>query len=297
MTRKSYSVHFLVVFAILCLSVSYYEAYAQVPEQSRVTRRKHAENLKLIHRSILEELNGESHKIVHIGERLISIDNGKKHYGDSISYRFNSNQELTQQKVYDGKRRLKESTSYEYNSTGNLESSYSKSYDRSGVVAIRFFYNDIGQIISKRTTSSIGIEIEKYQYDELNCLTETRFFHDSDSLLQTMKYSYDERGNLVLVIVKLASGDTITTNKYAYNKLNQCIQKEHYGEPINCVGRNRWQIRYNKVGDVVEEGTDDLIVSYKYEYDGKRNWIKQYQLDSNETSPNFLTTRVIIYRK
>jgi len=82
-----------------------------------------------------------------------------------------------------------------------------------------------------------------------------------------------------------------------YNNLNQCIQREHSAEPFNCAGRNKWQIKYNASGDIIEEKTWDLTVRYVYEYDSKKNWTKQYHFYNNETEPNFIIRRRITYKE
>jgi hypothetical protein len=297
MVRKIHLVnYFLFVLAIASFNSLSDEAFGQMPSQTAKPKRKHAENLKLIYDAFPEKLTGEANDIIHIGEKLISIDGGKKHFGDSISYRFNDKQQLTQEKVYNDEGQLKEKTIYKHDGKGNLILVDSKSYDGSGPFAVNFFYNDIGQIVSTKTTSSRGIEVKKYRYDELNYLLEKKSLDNNGTLWEMTNYFYDGKGNLVLFIAKSNEGDTIMMTKYAYNGLNQRIRREHSGEPINCAGRNKWQIKYNKVGDIIEEKTSDLTVTYKYHYDSKKNWTNQYNFHDDETQPNFLTTRVITYR-
>jgi hypothetical protein len=297
MTRRNPLMNvFLLSLTSMCLNSSCNgtnneQAIVQPPKPER----NNAENLKLIFATAKEELNHEADKVVQIGERLISIANGKQDIGDSTSYIFNNKQQQVQKQVYNYAGKPKETTTYKYDTINNLISINAKNYDGGSPFAIIFSYNKNGQIISTKTTSSIENNNEKYKYNELNYLTETKVLNNN-KLWRTTDYSYDDRGNLVLTIVRSGSGDTVTIDKTVYNNLNQCIQREHSGEPFNCAGRNKWQIKYNASGDIIEEKTFDLTIRYVYEYDDKKNWTKKYHFYNNETEANYLIRRSIIYK-
>lgn len=84
---------------------------------------------------------------------------------------------------------------------------------------------------------------------------------------------------------------------YKYNELKQVVETEHLGRPINCSGRNKWNIKYNEFGDKIEEKTYGLTVRYKYAYDRNNNWVKQFSFYNEDKKPNFLITRRIEYFK
>ena len=288
---------YLIGLIVICSTLSCKEPNKAYTKESIKPKKENSGNIKLINPTFIAELRGEVGKIIHVGERLISIERGAKNIGDSISYQFNNTHQLTLKQVYTNEGKLKEVTTYEYDSSKNIISMISKSLDGGNPFAISFFYNELHQITSSKTYSSFMNGNEIYLYDDLNYLIEKRSLDNHDSLLRTTNYEYDNKGNLVLVLTKSKNGDIITNDRFKYNNLNQCIEREHNGEPINCSGRNKWQIRYNGFGDVIEEQTSDLTVKTKYEYDDKRNWTREYHFDNDETEPNFLIRRTITYKK
>src|SRR5690349_7020130 len=130
MNRKRFITDpFLFVIIIGCLSASFDYPNKQASAQAFNLKRSNSENLELIHATIQGELNGETHKIVHIGERLISIENSKEASGDSISYTFSNKQQMNQKQVYNNEGKLKETTVYEYDTIGNRISMKATRFD------------------------------------------------------------------------------------------------------------------------------------------------------------------------
>ncbi|MGC4102147.1 RHS repeat domain-containing protein [Ferruginibacter sp.] len=267
----------------------------QVAEEPKSSR-KNLENHKLIYAPWQEELNWGTAGIVQLGERLINIEKGKKDVGDSTSYLFDQQGRLALKKNYNNKGKLKETTSYKYDSTGNLLSINAKNNDGGAPFAMTFTYNTSGQITVTKTSYSSVTEKVEYKYDAGNYLIASNELDNKNRVIKRTNYFYDKAGNLVLCIIRSAKMDTLTIDKYRYNNQNQCIQSEHSGEPVNCAGRNKWQMTYNASGDIIVEKTSDLVVKYKYEYDVKKRWTKQYNFYNDETEPNFLTRRTIVYR-
>lgn len=294
------------MFITICLSNSCKESTQNnIPQsnkssnnypQSNKPRRNNSENMELIHASDPKNLNQDIKQVVQIVEKLFSFENGKKDAGSSTHFVFNSKKQLTKEQVYDDAKKLMESTTYEYDITGNLISKIATNHDGGSGVAINFIYNKSGQLTNSKTTLSQH-KTEIYKYDDMNYLIETKILDNLDSLWETTYYSYNEKGILSSIITKSNKGETTSVDSYLYNNLNQCIQEEHSGQPINCAGRNKWQKKYNEFGDIIEEKTHDLTVKYKYEYDKKKNWTRQFSYYNAESAPNFLIERAITYTK
>lgn len=252
------------------------------------------ENKRLICYLDLSEFRNSKVKIKHIGERLISIDNNVLEQGDSTSYDFNSNNQITQEEVFTNENKLKVRTTFQINEVNQLVKISSKDFDGGSPITLMYIYNELNQIIEEKNVNSY---CKKFKYDKKNYLTQEEEFGFKDRLLKTTNYNYDNIGNLTSIIIKSNSNDTTSITLYKYNKLKQVIESEHRGYPINCSGRNKWESKYNEYGDEIENKTHGLTVHYKYNYDSKKNWFKKYTFYNEDKSPNFLITRNIEYRK
>lgn len=249
----------------------------------------------MIMTSLKDELRGEIGTIIHVGERLISIDKGVESIGDSISSEF-ANAHLMKKQVINEDGSLKETTLYKYDTHGNRISMDAISHNGGDPRSIRYFYNQAGQIIREGVLALREKRTNEYRYDEWNYLTECRTLLRDGTLFEMSLYEYDGQGNLLSVKTKSVTGETVSEQRCEYNSLNQRIRREHYGLPVNCAGRYRWDIRYNETGDKTEEKTTDLIIRYTYQYDNKNNWTRQYCYYNDDAGPNFLHRRTITYR-
>jgi hypothetical protein len=295
MTVKILPINYLLqVLVATGLFFSTGEVHSQIPASS--TKRKHADNFNLIYPNNREGLKEGAGLIAHIGERLVSIEKGIKHLGDSISYLFNKANQLIERRVYNNEGKPKETTTWHFDAKGNMISMEAISHDGGTPFSIQFSYNSLGQVVSTITRYDAGYENETYQYDGSNYLTGKKTLDKKGNVWETTRYSYDKRGNLLSIISRSVKGDTLSFSKYVYNNLDQCIQREHYGQPINCAGRNVWRLKYNPVGDIADEQSHDIRIRHHYQYDGRNNWTKRVQYYDDETDANFLVSRRITYR-
>jgi hypothetical protein len=255
--------------------------------------RTNEENLKLICFKDITGYTNSKYKVKQIGERLISIAYNVWDKGDSTSYSFNLKNQLIKEEVYTNSGQLRWRTILQYNSLNQLEKLSSRSFEGGTHMVFIYIYNKSNQIIEER--DSIVNKYERFTYDAKNYLIQKELFNNVGKLFGTTNYLYDNFGNLASILTKSNSVDTISIDNFKYNELSQNIEREHKGEPINCVGRNKWLIKYNQFGDKLKEETHDLTLHYKYVYDNNNNWIKKFDYHNNDKSPNFLITRKIKY--
>lgn len=285
----------LLVFVSFCNRKSEKETIPKTIEIDERPERSNDENIKLICFLAMFDFANSKVKIKHMGERLISIDENILDRGDSISYDFNSSNQLVQEEVYTNEGKLKEKIHFQNNPSKQLEEISSRNFDGGSPMTIRYIYNKLNQIIEERGSNRYSYK--RFQYDTKNYLSQEETIIYKDSLLKTTCYFYDNLGNLTSILTKSNAKDTISMTLYKYNELKQIIEREHRGEQMNCAGRNKWNLKYNEFGDEIEEKTHDLTIHYKYVYDKHKNWIKQYSFYNEDKSPNFLITREIKYFK
>jgi len=297
---KKWNLHFLGLILFLFFSFCNNhsekgkETISEKIENDERPIKSNDENIKFICFLALSDSRNSKANIKHIGERLISITKNVFERGDSISYDFNTNNQVIQEVVYSNEEKLKWRTNFQINEAKQLEKISTKNFDGVSPTILRYVYNKINQIVEERDSNGY---YRIFKYDYKNYLSQKEELSYRDSLLKITHYFYDNSGNLTSIITKSNSNDTISTALYKYNELKQVVERESRGEPINCAGRYKWNIKYNEYGDKIEEKTHDLMVHYKYEYDSNNNWIKQYSFYNEDKSPNFLITRKIKYYK
>ena len=253
--------------------------------------RTDSENVKQINIFDITDFKNNTTKLKFVSERLISIKENKFDIGDSTCYFFNTLGQLTKKTTYTNNDKLKYLTEYKYNERNQLIAMTSKGFDGESPFNIFYSYNSLGQVSSSQTRSSYVNENNYFDYDTLNYLVKK----ETKNLNRVTNYSYDCKGNLVMELILNDKRDTITKSDFMYNQLSQCVESKYSGEPINCVGRYKWVMQYNKIGDLVEKTSNGFTVKYQYEYDKADNWTKQFSFYNEETSPNFLTRRQILY--
>lgn len=186
---------------------------------------------------------------------------------------------------------------YEFNKAGNL-------------IVLKIFDDD-GENISvskyKYDKANNCIEIETYGNDELtqkqiikikkDKITEVNVFDEEGELTSIYRYNYsgkdistgtvfDENGNITNTFV----------NDFKNGFLVKQTLKDSIGEIIRLITYKR-----NKVGDVIEQvtqypkDTKDYKSSFSYDYDEKRNWIKQYEFDKEGKIENIVIRNIVYY--
>jgi len=212
--------------------------------------RSNDENIKLICFLVTSDWTNSKVRIKHIGERLVSIDNNVLERGDSINYEFDSNNQVIQEEVYTNEGKLKERTNFQINEAKQLEKISSENFDGGGSMTLSYVYNKLNQIVEEKQS---GGYYKKFKYDSKNYLSQKEELTNRDSILKITSYIYDNFGNLISSVTKSNSNDTISISFHKYNKLRQVVEHERQGEPINCSGRNKWNIKYNEYGDEIEK--------------------------------------------
>ncbi|MBD1372701.1 DNRLRE domain-containing protein [Hazenella sp. IB182357] len=144
------------------------------------------------------------------------------------------------------------------NKDGNKIASFSYEYDANGN--------------RTKATSANGSEMT-YAYDEQNqLLTET----DSKTQ-QTIRYIYDALGNRTKKNVTDADGQSVSTQTYSYNALNQLIQVDDrpfvFDKNGNLIDDGEKRYSFDPDGNlttVKKKSDESLIAKYEYDHIGRR---------------------------
>lgn len=139
----------------------------------------------------------------------------------------------------------------------------------------KYFYNDQRQIVSKKWYSDDELKNEwQYEYNEEGYISCER-----DLSYSTANYIYNRLG------YKVEPSKTRTI--YSYDKNGNIIKEDYYNNS-NEISRST-NFKYDKRCNVVYEEEldyDDMekeVITYKYKYDRKGNWIEQVASCNGET--------------
>ena len=217
-----------------------------------------------------------------------------KALGSEVEYIYDEFDQLIEQKNTDGNRII-----YQYDKAGNnIKKSYFDKAQSIPSQEIHYSYNKADQLIEVLQTGDTNTHFI-YQRDALGRVIQETISYGSgsDKITKTLKYSYDEEGNLVsfsypdnssvkyqydknqLTKATLANGEIITWSNYEWltpTKINypNAIQTYHY-DPLgrllqtdltnnNEVLLHR-QYSYDKVGNISQMQTEYGETNYQYD--------------------------------
>jgi len=154
-------------------------------------------------------------------------------------------------------------------------------------------YNELGQISSKFTSGSWGVNEEyEYKYDNKGNKIEVIKYID-EVITARWKFTYDVNNNIINEITYEKSGETNLT-KHEYDNLGNITKKSTILK-INTDDFN-WTNENGVEFELKEKEADVTIeVTYKYEYDKKMNWTSKVQYMGD--MPLHITERKIKYYK
>lgn len=185
-------------------------------------------------------------------------------------YKYNEKGKLIEENSYDAKGSLSDTTAFKYDSKGNLieDNQFAKSVwnNTEGLHLNRktlYLYDDKGNLIEVKWNQENGFSNGQWKYDS-----------------SKISYNYDTRGNLIEesnngTNIDGRSGTDFPMITYKYNDNGNLIEKKYFEKP---------------------PGTSFVMVSFTYEYDKNRNWIKKHEIGSRKDwDGNSIIERVIEY--
>lgn len=119
-----------------------------------------------------------------------------------------------------------------------------------------------------------------YEYNSINqCIKETHTKPDWGTTY--VINTYDSKNNKINILYKDDTKAVIGNNSYKYNDKNQLIQEIiQYGK----LKPSTTLFEYNEFGYIIKHSILDkddkirVLFKYEYEYDSKKNWIKQKEI-------------------
>ena len=198
---------------------------------------------------------------------------GDKNYWGHQLFIFNKDGNLTESQQLDRKGKIEKISKYNYDNGGNC-------------IEITTFEDD--EVVQKQVN-----EIEKDK------VIEVQVFEKDGELSD--KYQYDYSGN------DISSGKVFNSdgklnitfkNEFASGFLNKQIIKDSIGEIKSIRTYER-----NSEGDITAQkieypkDTSEYVYTYKYDYDDKGNWLKQYQFDKDGKIEDIIVRNIVYYNE
>lgn len=189
-----------------------------------------------------------------------------------------------------------------------------------------YIFNKIGHIVQKATFRYSGTLLYQsdYVYDSLWRNIRITSINADNSLKSVKLYKYDDKGRISQEDTYLPKYEHPTKWTFKYDKHDNKIEENRYFPDngklsvkvfykYNSKGKKteeymynsegnqiaRWVSRYNSDGLKIEEdyfnALDSLVAheTYKYEFDEKGNWVRQYIFDNGE--PTYIIDRRLTY--
>lgn len=173
---------------------------------------------------------------------------------------------------------------YEYNKQDKLIRDTMYTSDGSEVMAANTHtYNEQGDEILNISKRIDELTVEKYEYvyDDSNTIVNVTM-HKDDEFSYELRYTYDEKGNVLEQGYYDEKGEYNGGYEYTYDEKGNMIKEKYNSESSNFeVIRT-----YDDKGNLIEQktfakGHKDASLWYKYEYDSNGNKIKSSSLESD----------------
>lgn len=248
------------------------------------------------------DLLGNLNKIIDANENQYSYvydENNNliketKSLGNEVEYFYNEIDQLVEQKNSNGNRVI-----YQYDKAGNnIKKSYLDKAQSIPSQEIYYSYNEANQLIEVQQTGDTNTHFI-YLRDALGrVIQETISYGDgNDKITKTLKYSYDEEGNLIsfnypdnssvnyqydknqLIQATLANGEIITWSNYQWlmpTRINYpSITQNNLYDPllrilqINVSNNDKTLFKrdyvYDEVGNISQIETENGLINYQYD--------------------------------
>jgi hypothetical protein len=186
---------------------------------------------------------------------------------------------------------------YEYNRAGNKTESIRLDDDGEIISVSKYSYDKDDNCITIETFEDDELTQKQINTIDKNKITEVKVFDEHGELSSVYRYTYSGRdisGGSILD----KSGEIVNTFINELNKglIELQIVKDSIGEIIRLSTFNR-----NKEGDVIvgltkyPKDTSEFNYSSSYDYDEKRNWIKQYLFDEDGKIEDIIVRNIVYY--
>ncbi len=230
---------------------------------------------------------------------LLSLSNKEGiHYKRELIY----NQEgyLKERKWFDANGVIANHWIYTLDDFGNSIEVINTAMNNPKAIKKSYEYNNNGNILDYKTfkqDNSLNIH-ESYSYDTKGNLIEEIKYKPDGNIKMKLVYKYDENGNKITFEKHFNNQILFGTFFYKYDDAGNII--EEIRKDLNGELDYKWDINYNKKGLIIEKKvykTPSLIlekiITFKYKYDSKRNWIQKIKFQDGE--PIYIFERRIEY--
>lgn len=181
---------------------------------------------------------------------------------------------------------------YSYDADGVLIS------QQAGHIKNEYVYDGDLLVAAKYYRHNTLDDIYKYFYNEQNQIVSKKWYRD-DELQNEWQYEYNEDG-----YISCERDLSYSTANHIYNRLGYKVSPHlsrtmYYYDDNGNITKEEWynsselghstNFKYDKMGNIVKEERmdyDDMekeIITYKYKYDRKGNWIEQVASCNGET--------------
>ncbi len=199
-------------------------------------------------------------------------------------YEYNKNGDVTKKIEFDGYEYTSIATDYVYSENGAVVKK-TETKDRWSINPMSVEYDKYGNILKKLGDDGDGYTYE-YEYDSKGRViskTTNEIYNGKAKTLSTVKYSYDNNGNLVSEKYSHGAettyeydekGNLITEydsynqekKSYTYNEKGDMISEKHYNSENELVYNKQIDLKYDVSGNVTEKTTAIDKNGYVYSY-------------------------------
>jgi hypothetical protein len=206
-----------------------------------------------------------------------------------IVHKFDSNNRIIQESIYNGKGNLSQKKLFFYDTSGNNTGMEVWLSDTYLTRKETYEYDKNGNRTNKKAFNKNNIVINEYQnvFDANNNKIEMIYKKLNDTIVEKTKNTFNEN-NEYLHTLKYANDILVDEAIYSYHR-NGVNRETSMVFPFSNTKRIYIYNEKNSLIETLYFRNNELIdrQTYWYEYDLKGNWIKQY-ISENEESPNLI---------
>lgn len=230
-------------------------------------------------------------------EKLGKYQLGDKNYAGHSLYIFNENGYLTEKQTLDKEGKVNEYLKYKLDDNNNLTKKQTLNRDEEMEHALLYSYNQDGNCTGINSyqkgelISKIANEIENNQ------IVESKVFNGAGELIRSIQFNYSGSYISETKLFDDAGKQMYTiANKWSNDLLTQKIATDSRGE-ITYIRTNTWNENGDLIKRIIEYPEDSVghTITYKYDYDDKRNWIKQYQFNGDNKIGKIRVRDIVYY--
>jgi hypothetical protein len=273
---------------VLLVAVS---VYSQQSDWKKLDLKDKVKSVEIISYVAGEKFGKISKMGILEGEQYQFNENGlvtqKKRYGkqglpiDQVTYKYDTLSNLIEQNIFDKKGILQRKILREYNQFN--KNTFESVYGPDGTLINRSIlqYKDgiIPQKILTFDKKGRQINLKEYIYNKKTEAKSITTTNPKSKIIERAE-KYDNRKNLTNLYEFDVEGNLKSYIRYKYDENNNLIESSYYLDDVLLVKRT---LKYNNLGFLVEvsalypEKDKKDIITYKYDFDEKSNWIEQVE--------------------